>query len=91
MTRQDFIFHTERLREGVARLIKDDTDNLAENGDLDGATMIELERIAKTRKMFKELAKRLYEDGAVAQRVMTDKLRAGEADQAQLSLFEGRE
>lgn len=86
MTRQDYILHLDHLRQGVQRLIDEDRRHKELNGPLVGATMLEEDRAKKTQKMFEDLTIRLYEDAGVSEKVRTDKLMAGDLEQAEFTL-----
>ena len=55
-------------------------------GKLTKATTLEEDRNKKTIKMMDELATRLYEDGAISQRIREEKIRAGEPEQEEMDL-----
>ena len=85
MTRQDYIFHLDTLRKGLLELMKFDADKKTTDGDISQPTVLEIDRAKKTQKMFDDLAVRLYEDGAVSERVRNEKLLKGEVEQAEIS------
>lgn len=85
MTRQDYIFHLEHLRQGVIDLMSYDMDYVKRHGKLANPTTLEEDRAKKTQKMFDDLVTRLYEDGAVSGRVKQDKIAAGELEQAEIT------
>lgn len=85
MTRQDYIFHLDYMRKGVLEIIKFDLDQKKKNGGLTAPTDLEQKRAEKTQKMLEDLAIRLYEDGAVSERVKLEKISSGEFDQAEIT------
>ena len=85
MTRRDYILHLDKMRKGVRAIIEcDDAQNEA-MGRLSDPTPLEGDRMKKTRKMLEDLADRLYEDGAVSERVCGDMIMKGRLDQAEFS------
>ena len=85
MTRQDYIFHLDALRKGLLELIKFDQKKKSTDGDLSNPTELEIDRADKTQKMFENLAVRLYEDGAVSERIRTEKMMKGDFEQAEIT------
>lgn len=85
MTRQEYILHLDHLRKGVIDLMDYNMDYVRRHGKLANPTILEEDRAKKTQKMFDDLVIRLYEDGAVSERVKQDKIAAGEFEQAEIS------
>ena len=92
MTRKDYIGHLDALRKGVLKIIDFDRNERQNNGGLAGPTSHEDERGKKTQKMFDDLVTRLYEDAAISEKIMQEKILAGDLEQAarRLLLFLGR-
>lgn len=88
MTRQDYIYHLDTLRKGIIELLDFDARQKKKNGGLSDPTEIEDERAKKTQKMMLDLSVRLYEDGAVSERVKQDKLTKGDFEQAEITFPE---
>jgi hypothetical protein len=59
---------------------------LEAKGKLTKATILEEDRNKKTIKMIEDVATRLYEDGAISQRIREEKILAGEPEQEELDL-----
>ena len=85
MTRQDYISHLDAMRKGVLKIIECDDTEIETMGRLSDPTPLEEERMKKTRKTLEDLADRLYEDGAVSERVRNDKIMKGELEQAEFT------
>ena len=85
MTRQDYILHLDKMREAVQKIIDFDDAEVHDKGSLSDPTPLEADRAKKTRKMLDDLADRLYEDGAVSERVRNDKIGRGEFEQAEFT------
>lgn len=85
MTRQDYIFHLDKLRQAVVEIINHDRKCKELNGDINQPTALEEDRAKKTGKMFDDLVVRLYEDAAVSEKVKQEKLLKGEFEQAEIS------
>lgn len=85
MTRQDYILHLDTLRKGVLEIVAFDRKQRTENGWLSAPTELEQKRNEKTQKAFEDLAVRLYEDAAVSEKVKTEKLLAGDLEQAEIT------
>jgi len=85
MTRQDYIFHLDTLRKGLLELIAFDAKTRKRLGSLTMPEQLEEERAKKTAKMFDDLAVRLYEDGAVSERVKQEKILNGDLEQAEIT------
>lgn len=90
MTRSDYIEMVESLRHGINRLISERKGFLDEKGGLTDAKLIEINRAQKTEKMMNDLAVRLYEDGAVSERIRNETyIRGGE--QMEIDYAKGEE
>lgn len=85
MTRADYISHLDTMRKAVHDIIKFHRETIADNGKLAKPTELEEERAKKTEKMLHDLETRLYEDGAISERVKTERLLAGDREQAEFS------
>ena len=85
MTRRDYISHLDSLRKGVLKIIDYDRTERQNNGGLAGPTGHEDERGKKTQKMFDDLVTRLYEDAAISEKIMQEKILAGDIEQAEFS------
>ena len=85
MTRADHIAHLDTMRKAVLDVIKFHHETIADNGKLAKPTTLEEDRAKKTEKMLEDLAVRLYEDGAISERVKTERLLAGDSEQAEFS------
>lgn len=85
MTRQDYIFHLDQLRQAVLEIMQHDAKYRQKNGNLNAPTVLEEDRAKKTQKMFEDLAVRLYEDAAVSEKVKQEKLRNGDLVQAEIT------
>ena len=85
MTRKDYIGHLDALRKGVLKIIDYDRIARQNNGGLAGPTGHEDERGKKTQKMFDDLVTRLYEDAAISEKIMQEKILAGDLEQAELT------
>lgn len=85
MTRQDYIFHLDQLRQAVLEIMQHDAKYRQKNGNLNAPTVLEEDRAKKTQKMFEDLAVRLYEDAAVSEKVKQEKLRNGDLEQAEIT------
>lgn len=88
MTRQDYIYHLDALRKGLLELMAFDAKTKKRLGALSNPELLELDRAKKTDKMFDDLATRLYEDGAVSERIRNEKLQNGEAEQSEMAFTE---
>ena len=85
MTRKDYIGHLDALRKGVLKIIDFDRNERQNNGGLAGPTSHEDERGKKTQKMFDDLVTRLYEDAAISEKIMQEKILAGDLEQAEMT------
>ena len=85
MTRQDYIFHLDKLRQAVVEVIEHDRKYKERNGNISAPTVLEEERAKKTQKMFDDLVTRLYEDAAVSEKVKQELLQRGDFEQAELT------
>lgn len=85
MTRRDYINHLDALRKGVIKIIAFDRNERQNNGGLAGPTSHEDERGKKTQKMFDDLVTRLYEDAAISEKIMQEKILAGDLEQAEIT------
>lgn len=88
MTRQDYIYHLDALRKGLLELMQFDAKTKKRLGALSNPELLEMDRAKKTDKMFDDLATRLYEDGAVSERIRNEKLLNGEAEQSEMAFTE---
>ena len=84
MTRQDYIFHLDQLRQAVIEIMNHDAKYRKDNGNLNAPTVLEGDRAKKTQKMFEDLVTRLYEDAAVSEKVKQEKLQNLEFEQAEI-------
>ena len=84
MTRQDYIFHLDQLRQAVIEIMNHDAKYRKDNGNLNAPTVLEGDREKKTQKMFEDLVTRLYEDAAVSEKVKQEKLKNGDFEQAEI-------
>ena len=84
MTRQDYIFHLDHLRQAVIEIMNHDAKYRKDNGNLNAPTVLEEDRAKKTQKMFEDLVTRLYEDAAVSEKVKQEKLKNGDFEQAEI-------
>lgn len=91
MTRTEYIAHLEVMRTDVMAILGNHYKVLNAKGKLTKATTLEEDRNKKTIKMMDELATRLYEDGAISQRIREEKIRAGEPEQEEMDLVGGAE
>lgn len=91
MTRTEYIAHLEVMRTDVMAILGNHYKVLNAKGNLTKATTLEEDRNKKTIKMMDELATRLYEDGAISQRIREEKIRAGEPEQEEMDLVGGAE
>lgn len=85
MTRADHISHLDTMRKAVIEIINYHYKTIGDNGKLAKPTELEEERAKKTEKMLHDLETRLYEDGAISERVKTEKMLAGDTEQAEFS------
>ena len=85
MTRHDYIYHLDALRKGLLELMAFDAKTQKRLGKLTNPEILEEDRAKKTEKMLEDLAVRLYEDGAISERVKTERLLAGDSEQAEFS------
>ena len=85
MTRQDYIFHLDKLRQAVVEIIEHDRKYKELNGNIIAPTSLEEERAKKTQKMFDDLVVRLYEDAAVSEKVKQEKILKGDLEQAEIT------
>ena len=90
MTRTEYIAHLEVMRTDVISILNNHYNVLKAKGRLTKATYLEEERNKKTLKMLEDLSTRLYEDGAISQRIRDEKIRAGEPEQEEMD-FGGEE
>lgn len=88
MTRQDYIYHLDALRKGLLELMQFDAKTQKRLGKLTNPEILEEDRAKKTAKMFDDLAVRLYEDGAVSERIRQEKLMRGDVDQSEITFPE---
>lgn len=88
MTRQDYIYHLDALRKGLLELMQFDAKTQKRLGKLTNPEILEEDRAKKTAKMFDDLSVRLYEDGAVSERIRNEKLLNGEAEQSEMAFTE---
>ena len=88
MTRKDYIGHLDALRKGVLKIVDFDRNERQNNGGLAGPTSHEDERGKKTQKMFDDLVTRLYEDAAISEKIMQEKILAGDVEQAEFTFRE---
>ena len=86
MTRSEYIAHLEVMRTDVMAILSNHYKVLQAKGKLTKATNLEEERNKKTLKMLEDLSTRLYEDGAISQRIREEKIRAGEPEQEEMDL-----
>jgi hypothetical protein len=86
MTRSEYIAHLEVMRTDVMAILSNHYKVLQAKGKLTKATNLEEERNKKTLKMLEDLATRLYEDGAISQRIRDEKILAGEPEQEEMDL-----
>jgi hypothetical protein len=86
MTRSEYIAHLDVMRMDLVAIISNHYKVLQAKGKLTKATNLEEERNKKTLKMAEDLATRLYEDGAISQRIREEKIRAGEHEQEEMDL-----
>ena len=84
MTRQDYIFHIDQLRQAVIEIMNHDAKYRKDNGNLNAPTVLEGDREKKTQKMFEDLVTRLYEDAAVSEKVKQEKLKNGDFEQSEI-------
>ena len=84
MTRTEYIAHLEAMRTDVMAILSNHYKVLEAKGNLAKATDLEEDRNKKTFKMLADLATRLYEDGAILQRIRDEKFRAGEPEQEEM-------
>lgn len=84
MTRQDYIFHLDQLRQAVIEIMNHDAKYRKDNGNLNAPTVLEGDREKKTQKMFEDLVTRLYEDAAVSEKVKQEKLKNGDLEQSEI-------
>ena len=84
MTRQDYIFHIDQLRQAVIEIMNHDAKYRQNNGNLNAPTVLEEDRAKKTQKMFEDLVTRLYEDAAVSEKVKQEKLKNGDFEQSEI-------
>ena len=84
MTRTEYIAHLEVMRTDVIAILRNHYKVLEAKGQLAKATTLEEDRNKKTLKMMEDLATRLYEDGAISQRIRDEKFRAGEPEQEEM-------
>lgn len=88
MTRQDYIMHLDALRKGLLELMAFDAKTTKRLGKLTNPEVLEEDRAKKTAKMFDDLAVRLYEDGAVSERIRQEKLMRGDVEQSEITFPE---
>ena len=88
MTRQDYIYHLDALRKGLLELMQFDAKTKKRLGALSNPELLEMDRAKKTAKMFDDLAVRLYEDGAVSERIRQEKLMRGDVEQSEITFPE---
>ena len=86
MTRAEYIAHLEVMRTDVLAILGNHYTVWNAKGKLTKATTLEEDRNKKTIKMMDDLATRLYEDGAISQRIQDEKIRAGEPEQEEMDL-----
>ena len=86
MTRTEYIAHLEVMRTDVMAILSNHYKVLKAKGKLSRATNLEEDREKKTIKMLEDLATRLYEDGAISQRIREEKIGAGEPEQEEMDL-----
>lgn len=86
MTRSKYIAHLEVMRTDVMAILGNHYKVLKAKGKLTKATNLEEDREKKTIKMMEDLATRLYEDGAISQRIRDEKILAGEPEQEEMDL-----
>jgi hypothetical protein len=86
MTRSEYIAHLEVMRMDVMAILSNHYKVLKAKGKLTRATNLEEERNKKTLKTLEDLATRLYEDGAISQRIRDEKILAGEPEQEEMDL-----
>lgn len=84
MTRTEYIAHLEVMRTDVIAILRNHYKVLESKGQLAKATTLEEDRNKKTLKMMEDLSTRLYEDGAISQRIRDEKFRAGEPEQEEM-------
>lgn len=84
MTRSEYIAHLEVMRTDVMDILGNHYKVLKAKGKLAKATNLEEDREKKTIKMMEDLATRLYEDGAISQRIRDEKILAGEPEQEEM-------
>lgn len=89
MTRSEYIVHLDAMRMDLVAIISNHYKVLQAKGKLTRATNLEEERNKKTLKMLEDLATRLYEDGAISQRIREEKILAGEPEQEEMDLVGG--
>lgn len=90
MTRTEYIAHLEVMRTDVMAILSNHYKVLEAKGKLAKATNLEEDRNKKTLKMLADLATRLYEDGAISQRIRDEKFRAGEPEQEEMDFGGGK-
>ena len=86
MTRTEHIAHLEVMRMDVMAILGNHYKMLEAKGKLTKATNLEEDRNKKTIKMIEDVATRLYEDGAISQRIREEKILAGEPEQEEMDL-----
>ena len=86
MTRTEYIAHLDVMRMDLVAIISNHYKVLQAKGKLTKATNLEEERNKKTLKMAEDLATRLYEDGAISQRIRDENILAGEPEQEEMDL-----
>ena len=86
MTRSEYIAHLDVMRMDLVAIISNHYKVLQAKGKLTKATNLEEERNKKTLKMLEDLSTRLYEDGAISQRIREEKILAGEPEQEEMGL-----
>ena len=84
MTRTEYIAHLEVMRTDVLNILGNHYKVLKAKGKLAKATNLVEERNKKTLKTLEDLATRLYEDGAISQRIREERMRAGEPEQEEM-------
>ena len=91
MTRTEYIAHLEVMRMDVMAILGNHYKVLKAKGRLTEATTLEEDRNKKTIKMIEDVATRLYEDGAISQRIREEKILVGEPEQEEMDLGGGEE
>jgi hypothetical protein len=86
MTRSEYIAHLEVMRTDVMAILGNHYKVLKAKGRLTKATTLEEDRNKKTIKMIEDVDTRLYEDGAISQRLRDEKILAGEPEQEEMDL-----